>query len=221
MNRETRTFSLTWVIVLITIAVIFVGAVAASMSMRATTAEIAPAPGSVEAIAKELSEGQALEKAEITKDLGMAAETAHGHMARTLEGLAAAVPVEQADSPPFADTSDVDAWMRDLSAAATAFETVEEGTSDQSVAKGAFVGAAQLLLTAVEDYNRLPSSPAEDRNLLLGSVAERRDAAVRLWQAGAAQLDTLTIDSGGDHMHVFLAPDGDPDAVPMEFHDAE
>ncbi|MER2137164.1 MAG: hypothetical protein ABS909_04805, partial [Arthrobacter sp.] len=212
MNRETRTFSLTWVVVLITIAVIFVGAVAAYMSMRATTAEIAPAPGSVEAIAKELSKGQALEKAEITKDLGMAAETAHARMARTLEGLATAVPLEQADSPPLADTSDVDTWMRDLSVAATAFETVEEGTSDQSVAQEAFVGAAQLLLTAVQDYNRLSSSPAEDRNLLLVSVAERRDAAVRLWQAEAAQLDTLTIDSGGGHMHVFLAPDGDPDA---------
>lgn len=69
MNRETRTFSLTWVIVLITIAVIFVGAVAASMSMRATTAEIAPAPGSVEAIAKELSKGQALERLRSPKTL--------------------------------------------------------------------------------------------------------------------------------------------------------
>lgn len=84
-------------------------------------------------------------------------------MARTVEGLATAVPVGQADSPQFADTSDVDAWMRDLSVAATAFETVEEGTSDQSVVQEAFVGAAQLLLTAVQDYNRLSSSPEPSR----------------------------------------------------------
>ena len=182
--------------------------------------ESAPAPGSIEAVAEELSRGQALERAEITADLADAAEVAHEHLAHTLQDLAIAVPIDDAVSEP-TSTDDVEEWKGDVKLAMTAFEGVKEGTSDQSVAHEAFIGASDLLLAAIDDYAQSLSSSAGDRETLIVSVRERRDGAVRLWQAGAAQLDTLSIESGGDHRHVFLAVNGDPDAVPLEFHDTE
>lgn len=96
---------------------------------------------------------------------------------------------------------------------------VQGGTSEQTAIREAFIGAAELLAAAAASYDHASTAPADERKALLATVAQRRDAAVALWQAGAAQLDTLTIESGSGHVHLFLAPDGDPDAVPEEFRE--
>lgn len=142
-------------------------------------------------------------------------------MAQVLQELAAAVPVHEGGSPAPASASDVGRWNRELALAVSALETVEEGTSEQTVAREAFIGAAHLLLSTAADYEHLLTTPDDERSVLAGTVAERRDAAVRLWQAGAAQLDTLAVESGDAHVHLFLAPDGNPDAVPAEFREPE
>ena len=198
-------------------------AVAGALSAgRAGNGHTAPEPGSVEAVAEELALGQARDRAELNANLAAAAEVAHGHLAQVLQELASAIPVhENASSSNPASASDVDEWKRELALATSVLETVEEGTSEQTVAREAFIGAAQLLQSAAADYEDLLTGPADEREALAATVAERREAAVRLWQAGAAQLDTLTVGSGEGHVHLFLTSDGDPDAVPAEFREPE
>lgn len=90
-----------------------------------------------------------------------------------------------------------------------------EGTSEHTVTRAALLGAVDLLDTALRDLATASTSAADDPSAPTG----RRDAAVELWLAGAAQLDSLMIGSGGDHVHLFLTPDGDPRSVPREFAD--
>lgn len=200
---------------------------AALLAGRAGEAQDAPEAGSIEAVAAELAAGQARERAELNANLSAAAEVAHGHLAQVLQDLASAAPVHENGSPNPAgisdatSASDVDGWKRELVLATSALEAVAEGTSEQTVAREAFVGAAQLLQSAADGYEDLLIAPVDERETLAATVAERRDAAVRLWQAGAAQLDTLTVGSGNGHVHLFLAPDGDPDSVPAEFREPE
>lgn len=177
--------------------------------------------GSVEAVAAELAAGQARDRAELNADLTAAGELAHEQLAQVLREMAAAVPVEGAGSPDPATASDVDRWREDLAVATAALGSVGEGTSEQTVVREAFVGAAHLLQAAAAEYEHLLSVPADEPRPPAATVGERRDAAVRLWQAGAAQLDTLTIESGDGHVHLFLAPNGDPGAVPEEFREPE
>ncbi|TLM73723.1 hypothetical protein [Pseudarthrobacter sp. NamB4] len=176
---------------------------------------------SIEAVAERLAADQARERAEHNVHLTKAAGAAHDHMAHVLQGLASAVPVEGPVSPRPASIGDVEEWNQDLALAVSVLEAVEEGASEQAVTREAFIGAAHLLQSAAGGYGQLLNAPAAERELLAATVAERRDAAVRLWQAGAAQLDSLTVGSGGGHVHLFLAPDGDPDAVPQEFQEPD
>jgi hypothetical protein len=108
-----------------------------------------------------------------------------------------------------------------LASAASALEAVKDGTSEQTVTREALIGAAELLQSATAGYKQSITAPADQRDAFAVTVAKRREAAVRLWQAGAGQLDTLTVGSGGGHVHVFLAINGDPEAVPEEFQEPE
>ena len=186
---------------------------------RAGDGHNAPQAGSVEAVAEKLAKGQAQARAELNTHLAAAAEVAHGHLMQVLQGLASAAPVHEAIRSNPASIGDVDDWKRDLALATSALEAVEDGTSEQTVTREALMGAAELLQSAVAAHEQLLRAPLDQRDALAAIVAERRDAAVRLWQAGAAQLDTLTVGSGEGHVHVFLTQDGDPDAVPEEFRE--
>lgn len=203
------------------VAVVLTGAAALITGCTGSGHDDAHEPGSVAAVAEKLASGQAQDRARTTADLAAAADEAHGHMAHVLQELAAAVPLQETTASSPATASDVEGWKRDLDSATTALETVGEGTSEQTIAREAFIGAARLLDSASAGYELVLAAPAVEQEPLAATVAERRDAAVRLWQAGAAQLDTLTIDSGEGHVHLFLAPNGDPDAVPLEFREAE
>lgn len=200
------------------VVVAVTGALAAG---QAGTEQDVPEHGSVQAVAEQLAAQQADDRAELNADLAAAGEEAHAHMAQVLQELASAVPVDGAGSPHPASAAEVEAWHHELSLATSALETVEDGTSEQTVAREAFIGAAHLLQAATEGYKQLLTEPAAEREALTVTVSGQREAAVRLWQAGAAQLDTLTVGSGGGHVHLFLAPNGDPDAVPLEFREPE
>lgn len=164
---------------------------------------------------------QADDRAELNADLAAAGEEAHAHIAHVLQEFASAVPVEGTGNSNPAGLDEVNAWHSELALATSALETVEDGTSDQTVVRESFIGAAQLLHAATDGYKQLLTVHPGEREALTATVGGQRDAAVRLWQAGAAQLDTLTVGSGGGHVHLFLAPDGDPDAVPLEFREPE
>jgi hypothetical protein len=176
---------------------------------------------SIEAVAEKLAAGQATERTELNAHLASAAEVAQGHLVRVLQELALAVPVNPTISSTPASVGDVDKWNRNLASAASALEAVKDGTSEQTVTREALIGAAELLQSATAGYKQSLTAPADQRDAFAVTVAKRREAAVRLWQAGAGQLDTLTVGSGGGHVHVFLAINGDPEAVPEEFQEPE
>ncbi|GAB3551472.1 hypothetical protein GCM10027404_20650 [Arthrobacter tumbae] len=174
-----------------------------------------PEAGSIEAVAAELAKGQAQDRAELNSNLAAAAELAHGRVGQALQELSSAV----SENVVSAGAGEAEAWKRELAVAISALESVEDGTSEQTVVREAFIGAAHLLQSAADDHEYLVNGPAGEREARAATVIERRDAAVRLWQSGAAQLDTLTVGSGEGHVHLFLTPDGNPDAVPLEFQE--
>jgi hypothetical protein len=219
LNPSPRPSRKTRVLAIAAVAAVLIVVAGALSAGRAGNGNNAPEAGSIEAVAEKLATGQAHARAELNTHLAAAAEAAHGHLVQVLQELASAVPVHETISSNPASISDVDEWNRDLALATSALEAVEEGTSEQTVTREALIGAAELLQSATAGYRHLLSAPADQREALAETVAERRDAAVRLWQAGAAQLDTLTVGSGKGHVHVFLTPDGDPDAVPEEFQE--
>jgi len=172
----------------------------------------APEPGSLEAIAAELAEGQAADRAELAADLSAAGKEAYDQLMPVLAEVSEALPVG-GDAGPAADQADVDRWVQEIATARATLAAVPEGTSEHTVTRAAFLGAVDLLDAALRDLGT-PSTATADRS---GAPADRRDAAVELWLAGAAQLDSLMIGSGGGHVHLFLTPDGDPRSVPAEF----
>lgn len=173
-----------------------------------------PEPGSVEAIAAELAQGQAEESAALAAELAVAAEQAHATAGSVLRGLAEVAPPDggaAGDVP-----ADPDAWSADLEQAREALLATGEGSDDHGVTRAALVGSLELLAVAVEDA-RVLTGPGTEQEQVLADLDRDREAAVRLWQAGAARLDSLVVAAGGEHVHLFLAPDGDPASVPQEF----
>ncbi len=220
MNPSPRTSRKFQVLSIAAVLAVLIAVTGALIGGQAESRKSAPEPNSIDAVAAKLAQAQALDRARINVDLAAAAEVAHEHLGHTLQGLASAVPLHETAQPFPATQGDVDQWKQNLADATSALEAVEEGTSEQAVTREAFIGAAQLLHSAAVAYERLLADP-DKQQAHATTVAERRDTAVRLWQAGAAQLDTLVIESGEGHVHVFLAPNGDPEDVPEEFRGAE
>ncbi len=219
MNRSALPLHKKRILTLAAVAAVLLAVAGGLSAGRAGNEHNAPEASSVEAVAEKLAREQAQARTELNTQLAAAAEVAHGHLMQVLQGLATVKPVHEAiDSTP-ASLSDVDAWNGGLALATSALEAVEDGTSEQTVTREALMGAAELLQSAVAAHEQLLGASPDQRGAIAEIVAERRDAAVRLWQAGAAQLDTLTVGSGAGHVHVFLAEDGDPDAVPEEFRE--
>ncbi|KAE8763244.1 hypothetical protein [Georgenia thermotolerans] len=174
----------------------------------------APEPGSVEAIAAELAADQAAERAELAADLSAAGKEAYDRLMPVLAEVSEVLPVGGGTGHA-ADPAAADRWLQEVGAARATLVAVPEGTSEHTVTRAAFLGAVDLLDAALRDLMTASSATADGP----GTPAGRRDAAVELWLAGAAQLDSLMIGSSGDHVHLFLTPDGDPRSVPREFAD--
>lgn len=221
MNHSSRPFRTAQTLAVVAVAAVLISVTAALTAGREGDAGGVPEAGSIEAVAAELAEGQARESAELNGNLAAAAEVAHAHLGPVLQELSSAVSVHDPVSSEAGGVSVADKWANELALATTALESVEDGTGEQTIVREAFIGAAHLLQSAAADYARLVSAPAGERQAHAATVLEQRDAAVRLWQSGAAQLDTLTVGSGDGHVHLFLAPDGNPDAVPLEFREPE
>ena len=219
MNRSALSSRKKRILTIAAVVAVLLAVAGGLSAWRAGNAENASEAGSIEAVAEKLAKGQAQARAELNTQLAAAAEVSHGHLMKVLQGLASVMPVQETISPNPAGISDVNEWNRDLALAMSALEAVKDGTSEQTVTREALMGAAELLRSATAAHEQLLSAPPDQRDALAEVVAERRDAAVGLWQAGAAQLDTLTVGSGEGHVHVFLAQDGDPDAVPEEFRE--
>lgn len=175
-----------------------------------------PEPGSVEAIAQQLAKDQAADRAELAAELSAAGKQAYDRLMPVLAEVSEALPVAGGTGAT-ADEADVDRWLEEVAAARVALTAVPEGTSEHTVTRAAFLGAVDLLDAALRDLTTAGAGAADGPS----SPAGRRDAAVRLWLAGASQLDGLMIGSSGRHVHLFLTPDGDPDSIPREFAEYE
>ncbi len=190
-------------------------------------AEPGPEPGSVEAVAEELAAGQAADRAASSAELARAARTAHDQLGQVLRAMAPVVPVEGAatSAGPAGDAApvtadDAAAWAAQAGAAAQALSAVPEGTAAFDVTRQALLASARMLADTAEELSSALTTPG----LAPGEVepvAAQRDAAVQLWQAGAEQLDGLVVEAGQEHVHLFLVPSGDPDAVPLEFQEPD
>jgi hypothetical protein len=221
LNRSSRPSRRTQIFALAAVTAVLVAVTITFSERRAGDGGNAQEASSIEAVAEKLAAGQATERTALNAHLASAAEVAQGHLVRVLQELALAVPVDPTISSTPASVGDVDKWNRTLASAASALEAVKDGTSEQTVTREALIGAAELLQSATAGYKQSITAPADQRDAFAVTVAKRREAAVRLWQAGAGQLDTLTVGSGGGHVHVFLAINGDPEAVPEEFQEPE
>lgn len=208
---------------LVGVAALLVGGVVGGLAVTAAGGDdepSAPEPGSVEAIAEELAQGQAAESAELTAELATAADSAHGTVEAVLAGLAQVAPPEDAVPVEGAPDADPAALAAAVEQARASLAGTGQGADDHGVTRAALIGSLDLLAVAVEAAAELPSGGAEpvDQDVL-ARVARDRDAAVELWQAGATRLDTLVVAGGGEHVHLFVAPDGNPESLPQEFQE--
>ncbi|WP_380164044.1 hypothetical protein [Jannaschia sp. R86511] len=180
----------------------------------------APEPGSVEAIAAELARGQEEESAALAAELVEAAVDAHAAAEDVLAGLATIAPPEDALPADEPVETDPQAMAEQVAQARDLLAATGQGTDDHGVTRAALIGSLDLLGVAVETAAAVPDD-ADDAAAAeaLARVGRDRDAAVELWQAGAARLDTLVVETGGEHVHLFLAPDGNPESVPLEFRE--
>ncbi|MFC5379802.1 hypothetical protein [Aquipuribacter nitratireducens] len=191
-------------------AVLLVGAVAPGDDVVPAAGPPSPEPGSIEAVAAELAEAQREESAVLVADLVDAATIAHGDVEGVLRGLADVAPPGAATAAA-AGSDELAGWRADLGAAREALEATGRGTDDQALTRQAFIGAVELLDDAVTAAG---DADGEDR---AATLTAQRTSAVDLWLAAAARLDGLALDAGGEHVHLFLAEDGDRDSVPLEF----
>ena len=93
------------------------------------------------------------------------------------------------------------------------------GTDDQTLTRAALVGSVALLRSAVEGVEAAGAGTRRRRGRRSPRAAGTATTPSSCGRPGRARLDSLVLDTGGDHVHLFLAPDGDPDSVPMEFRD--
>lgn len=180
-------------------------------------------PGSIEAIAEELTAGQAADRAALSAELARAARTAHDQLGQVLRAMAPVVPVQgaaPADAAAPVTADDAATWVADADRAARILSSVPEGTAEFNVTRQALLTSAHMVSDTAEELSSALAAPG----LAPGDVervAAQRDVAVQLWQAGAEQLDGLVVGAGQEHVHLFLDPSGDPDAVPLEFQEPD
>lgn len=216
----------TVMVVLVALAALLVGGVVGGVAATAAGGgddPAAPEPGSIEAIAAELAEGQAAESARLTDELAEVAEAAHGSVEGVLAGLAQVAPPEGA-VPVDGDVQvDPAVLAAEVQQARDSLGATGQGADDHGVTRAALIGSLDLLAVAVEAAAELPpggDAPAGGTEQdVVARVARERDAAVELWQAGATRLDTLVVAAGGEHVHLFVAPDGNPESLPREFQE--
>ena len=135
-----------------------------------------------------------------------------------LAGLATVAPPGEAGTAAPADPADVAAWTAALDEAGAALSATGTGSDDHTLTRAGLLASVTLLRSAVDAASVAdPASAAAPA--AAEALARDRDEAVVLWEAAAARLDTLVLAGGGEHVHLFLAPDGDPDAVPEEFRE--
>ncbi|NHC46565.1 hypothetical protein [Motilibacter aurantiacus] len=179
-----------------------------------------PAEGSIEAIAAQLSAEQKEQASAQAKELLDTVSAAQKDYLPLLREIAAVLPVGGGD-PSWADAATLDKWRQEASRLAEGFAAEPNGTTGYNVAYEAFSSASRQFDLALRTYAAGAAATGAERDGLAALAVEQRDAAARLWSAGAQQLDLVTIDAGLGHQHFFLPASGSEADITNEMREVD
>ncbi|WP_433701351.1 hypothetical protein [Nocardiopsis sp. CA-288880] len=133
------------------------------------------------------------------------AGAAHEALVPVVESLDAAVPPDGStpagDAP---DDGEVDSWLTTVHDAAGHFEDAPSGNTGHNVAYAGLSNSVDLLGSAVVAYSSAERAQDAQRTELLELAGDLRTQAVRGWSVAATQLDTVSVESGHGHVHLYL-----------------
>ncbi|NHC15707.1 hypothetical protein [Motilibacter deserti] len=179
-----------------------------------------PEKGSIEAIAAELGAEQKKQAAEQASQLLETVKSAQQAYLPMLRDIAAVLPVG-GGQPTFPAASEVAGWQQQAAKLADGFAAEPNGTTGYNVAYEAFSGASKQFDLALRTFSAAVDADPPARDELAAMAAEQRDAAARLWSAGAQQLDLVTIDAGLGHQHFYLPASGSEADIPQEMREVD
>lgn len=136
------------------------------------------------------------------------ARRAREDLAPVLEGMSESAPPGKRPSGWLPGAEEVSGWQRAAEEAEAAFGEAQSGETGTNVARGSLVSAVNLLQSSATAYERAREMPTGERSEMLEQAASERDIAVRVWSVGATQLDSVNVETGNGHQHVYLPADG-------------
>lgn len=121
-----------------------------------------------------------------------------------MEGLYKALPPGAAAPGPLATAAQIDGWKVVTKKAVDDFANAPSAGTAVNVARGSFAAGVRQLDLAVDAYAEAARATDTQRPALLVIAGRQRDSAVVTWSVGGTQLDSLNVDTGHGHQHVFL-----------------
>jgi hypothetical protein len=125
-------------------------------------------------------------------------------LAPVMEAMYAALPPGAAAPGPPATAAQVEGWKAVTRKVVSDFSDAQSAGTAVNVARSGFATGARQLDLAVDAYAEAVKTTDAQRPALLALAARQRDSAVVTWSIGGTQLDSLNVDTGHGHQHVFL-----------------
>jgi hypothetical protein len=125
-------------------------------------------------------------------------------LAPVMEAMYAALPAGAAAPGPPAAAAQVEGWKAVTRKVVSDFSDAQSAGTAVNVARSGFATGARQLDLAVDAYAEAVKTTDAQRPALLALAARQRDSAVVTWSIGGTQLDSLNVDTGHGHQHVFL-----------------
>ncbi|MEV4516242.1 hypothetical protein AB0K00_45680 [Dactylosporangium sp. NPDC049525] len=125
-------------------------------------------------------------------------------LAPVMEAMYAALPAGAASPGPLATAAQVEGWKAVTRKVVSDFADAPSAGTAVNVARSGFATGARQLDLAVDTYTEAVKATDAQRPALLALAARQRDSAVVTWSIGGTQLDSLNVDTGHGHQHVFL-----------------
>ncbi|MFC5003621.1 hypothetical protein ACFPIJ_38090 [Dactylosporangium cerinum] len=125
-------------------------------------------------------------------------------LAPVMEAMYTALPAGAAAPGPLATAAQVEGWKAVTRKVVSDFAEAQSAGTAVNVARSGFATGARQLDLAVDTYAEVVRATDAQRPALLALAARQRDSAVVTWSIGGTQLDSLNVDTGHGHQHVFL-----------------
>ncbi|MDA2807459.1 hypothetical protein [Nocardiopsis suaedae] len=169
-----------------------------------------------------VAELEASESARGVEQVGALIDTtrdAHDELLPVVEGLDTALPADGSEPGEAPGGDEVDGWADTVDGVAERLSASPSGDTGYNVARGGVRAAVEQLGSSVDVYAAALDAEGGERERLEGVAADLRTQAVRAWAVAATQLDTVAIETGHGHVHIYLpaAPGSgalQPDSAP-------